>query len=68
MFVSGINLENWPLRGLYQPDALKHVTIRGEDYILTANEGEDKEYELDDFPFEWTDGRKGSYFVESMLL
>jgi len=64
----GINLENWPLRGLYQPDALKHVTIGGQGYILTANEGEEKEYELDDFPFEFMDGRKGSYFVENDLL
>jgi len=44
------------------------VTIGGQGYILTANEGEEKEYELDDFPFEFMDGRKGSYFVESKFL
>lgn len=68
-FISkGINLRSWPLRGLYQPDALKYVTIGGRGYIITANEGEEKEYEEHEFSFEFTDGKPGKYFVENDLL
>ena len=40
----GIYLRNWPVRGLYQPDAIKAFQHNGNVYFLTANEGEGREY------------------------
>ena len=34
----------WPIYGIYSPDAIKLVTWKGVDYIITANEGDAKEY------------------------
>ncbi|QXP61337.1 choice-of-anchor I family protein [Olleya sp. HaHaR_3_96] len=38
-------LKNWPVRGLYQPDAIVSVRINGTDYVISANEGDAREYE-----------------------
>ena len=38
-------LKNWPIRGLYQPDAIVSVNINGVDYVISANEGDAREYE-----------------------
>ena len=38
--------------------------MNGENYIFTANEGEEKQYEAPDFPMDWTDGKTGKQFVE----
>ena len=38
-------LKNWPVRGLYQPDAITYVNILGTDYIISANEGDAREYD-----------------------
>ena len=56
------------MHGLYQPDAIKHVVVGDHEYIITANEGEEKEYEKPDFPFEFSDGQPGKYFVDNDLL
>ncbi|HEY9736769.1 MAG TPA: choice-of-anchor I family protein, partial [Trichocoleus sp.] len=37
-----INLRNWPVFGLYMPDAIASVAINGQTYYLTANEGDDR--------------------------
>ena len=34
----------WPLYGMYQPDAIKFIRIGDTDYIITANEGDSKDY------------------------
>ena len=31
--------------GMYQPDSIAVYTVNGEDYFVTANEGDDREYE-----------------------
>ncbi|MDG1714787.1 choice-of-anchor I family protein [Lacinutrix sp.] len=38
-------LKNWPIRGLFQPDAIVYVNIAGVDYVISANEGDAREYE-----------------------
>lgn len=39
-----INIAQWPVRGLYQPDAVASVTWRGRTYLITANEGDARDY------------------------
>lgn len=41
---AGINLSQFPVYGMYQPDALSHVTIAGTPYLITANEGDSRAY------------------------
>jgi 2',3'-cyclic-nucleotide 2'-phosphodiesterase/3'-nucleotidase/5'-nucleotidase len=35
---------NWPVRGLYLPDGIATVHASGHDYLLTANEGDARDY------------------------
>lgn len=35
-----ININNWPVKGIYMPDAISAININGADYYLTANEGD----------------------------
>jgi len=37
-----VNIDTWPLRGLYMPDAIAAYQVRGETYYVTANEGDDR--------------------------
>ncbi|KAK7505707.1 hypothetical protein BaRGS_00002978 [Batillaria attramentaria] len=43
--VRGINITSWPLYGMYQPDYLQYVAWKGAGYIITANEGDSKDYD-----------------------
>jgi hypothetical protein len=36
----GVNINNWPVFGLYQPDTIATVTIAGQTYLISANEGD----------------------------
>jgi 2',3'-cyclic-nucleotide 2'-phosphodiesterase (5'-nucleotidase family)/DNA-binding beta-propeller fold protein YncE len=36
----GINLQNWPIFGVYQPDAIASYAVNGMTYYVTANEGD----------------------------
>ena len=40
-----INIRNWPVYGMYQPDAIANVSIGGERYLITANEGDARDYD-----------------------
>ena len=40
----GINIQNWPVFGLYQPDAIASFSINGQAYYITANEGDSRSY------------------------
>ena len=42
---SGINIANWPVQGLYQPDAVAAYTRAGRTYLVTANEGDSRDYD-----------------------
>ena len=39
-----VNIANWPVKGMYQPDAIHPYTVDGVTYLLTANEGDAREY------------------------
>ncbi|MGB8526376.1 MAG: 5'-nucleotidase C-terminal domain-containing protein [Rhodoplanes sp.] len=36
----GIDIGNWPVHSLLQPDAIATFTVNGETYFITANEGD----------------------------
>ncbi|MEA5503120.1 choice-of-anchor I family protein [Halotia wernerae UHCC 0503] len=40
-----INIANWPVLGMYQPDAIASYTVNGKTYIVTANEGDTRDYD-----------------------
>ena len=41
----GINIANWPVSGMYQPDAIAAFQAGGETFIITTNEGDARDYE-----------------------
>jgi len=41
---SAIHIANWPVKGLYMPDAIATYTVGGQTYLVTANEGDSREY------------------------
>lgn len=41
----GAYLNNWPVFGMYQPDAIDYVKINGMDLVITANEGDARDYD-----------------------
>lgn len=40
-----INLAFWPVRGLYLPDGIAAYSARGKTYLVTANEGDARDYD-----------------------
>ena len=40
-----INIKSQPTRGLYQPDAIATYQVGGEVFIVTANEGDARDYD-----------------------
>ncbi|MBG7611545.1 choice-of-anchor I family protein [Polaribacter sp. BAL334] len=41
---SEIFMANWPVKGMYMPDAIANYTIAGTTYLVTANEGDARDY------------------------
>jgi len=39
----GVNIKNWPVMGMYMPDSITSMTFNGKTYLLTANEGDDRQ-------------------------
>lgn len=37
-------IANWPVKAFYIPDAVSHFSVNGTNYLITANEGDEKEY------------------------
>ena len=37
-------IANWPIKAFYIPDAVANYTVDGTTYLVTANEGDEKEY------------------------
>lgn len=40
----GINITNWPIKGMYMPDTIASYRFFGRTYIVTANEGDSRDY------------------------
>lgn len=41
----GANIRNWPVYGVYMPDAADAYEVNGVTYVITANEGDGREYD-----------------------
>lgn len=39
-----INIQNWPVKGMFMPDAIASFTSGGNTYFITANEGDSRDY------------------------
>lgn len=39
------NFKNWPVKGFYMPDAITYASINGAGYIISANEGDSRDYD-----------------------
>lgn len=57
------NFQNWPIRGIYMPDAITSFTIGGVTYLATANEGDSRA----DFAG-FQDERRGNTLAASLVL
>lgn len=42
-----VDIRHWPVFGIYHPDTIRIFETGGETYILTANEGDAREYDQD---------------------
>lgn len=40
-----INIKNWPIFGMYQPDGIAAYEVGGQLYLVTANEGDARGYD-----------------------
>ena len=40
-----INIRQWPVKGMYLPDAIASYKVGGKTFFITANEGDAREYE-----------------------
>ncbi|WP_459741644.1 choice-of-anchor I family protein [Polaribacter sp. OB-PA-B3] len=38
-------LKSWPVKGIYMPDAIVYIKINGIEYIISANEGDARDYD-----------------------
>jgi hypothetical protein len=39
-----VNIANWPVQGMYMPDGIANYTVDGQRYVLTANEGDGRDW------------------------
>ncbi|MBB6092884.1 DNA-binding beta-propeller fold protein YncE [Povalibacter uvarum] len=42
---SAVAIANWPVFGIYSPDAINSYSYRGKTYLVTANEGDTRAYD-----------------------
>ncbi len=42
---NAINIANWPVLGMYQPDGIDSFRHRGRTYLIMANEGDARDYD-----------------------
>ena len=40
----GVRIRHWPIWGMYQPDGIATFQEHGNDYLVTANEGDPRDY------------------------
>lgn len=41
---SEVQIAQWPVKGVYMPDAVAQYSVNGQTYLVTANEGDAREY------------------------
>jgi len=41
----GVNIRNWPINGILQPDSIGTYSPDNKQYIVTANEGDSRDYD-----------------------
>ncbi len=41
----GINIANFPIKGMFMPDAIDNISVLGTTYLVTANEGDSRDYD-----------------------
>ena len=63
-----INIQNWPIRGLYQPDAVRMFRHGNRTLLVSANEGDAKKYKGKDDGITWTDKARGNVLAAAGLL
>lgn len=39
-----VNIANWPVYGMYQPDAIEAFEVNQQEFLIMANEGDAREY------------------------
>ncbi|MDJ0729168.1 MAG: choice-of-anchor I family protein [Crocosphaera sp.] len=59
-----INIQNWPILGMYQPDAIASFEVEDEVYYITANEGDARVRPTDDDVLPPPDDEEGIIFNE----
>ncbi|WP_186441195.1 choice-of-anchor I family protein [Desulfamplus magnetovallimortis] len=42
---NGIHIATWPVMGMYQPDSIAAYSVNGQTYLVTANEGDSRDYD-----------------------
>lgn len=42
--IGKINIQNWPVFGMFMPDALASYMVNGQTYFISANEGDARDY------------------------
>ena len=67
-----IQISNWGdgstgLFGMYQADGIKVLSFEGREYVLTANEGDTKEYEGIGLAADWSETQRGRDILESRV-
>lgn len=40
-----INIQPWPVKGFYMPDSIAAYEFEGQTYVVTANEGDSRDYD-----------------------
>ena len=58
----GVNIKNWPVKGMYMPDTIASMEYNGKTYLLTANEGDDRQDWLDNVTDQTSCEAAGYYF------
>ena len=42
---NGVNIRNWPVQGFFLPDAIQSFEHNGANFVITANEGDGRDYD-----------------------
>ncbi|NET00253.1 MAG: hypothetical protein F6K61_06655 [Sphaerospermopsis sp. SIO1G1] len=63
-----INIQNWPIFGMYQPDGIDSFEVDGNTYYITANEGDARLRPTDDGIFPPPNDEEGDIFNEEARI